>query len=243
VDAATAGLSEGALHSRRCPEPSSDTVAAGDAVGPESVPHGPPSSEQALGQLLRNTSTWAFSAAGECSGGGSSYGTSHTDRPPTTWRLRTRSGAEGHHRWEGYCDAAGVDIDIHQLRHAHATELNAGVSIEAVRRRVGHASTETTPARRRSRRRRGPRSPTPPRPQLTYGSVLSANTRTIVPDHRSAPARSRRPPGALAGLSRAGSPGARRSRPFDEFCIRPGSLFRDTSAARRDHEQGDLHVC
>ncbi|MDI6104588.1 tyrosine-type recombinase/integrase [Actinoplanes sp. NEAU-A12] len=38
-----------------------------------------------------------------------------------------------------------VDIDIHQLRHAHATELiNAGVSIEPVRRRLEHASTETT---------------------------------------------------------------------------------------------------
>jgi integrase/recombinase XerD len=50
-----------------------------------------------------------------------------------------------HHRWEGYCSQAGVDIDIHQLRHAHATELiNAGVSIEAVRRRLGHASTQTT---------------------------------------------------------------------------------------------------
>lgn len=50
-----------------------------------------------------------------------------------------------HHRWTSYCAAAGVDIDIHQLRHAHVTELiNAGVSIEAVRRRLGHASTETT---------------------------------------------------------------------------------------------------
>ncbi|MCA2229731.1 tyrosine-type recombinase/integrase [Nonomuraea aurantiaca] len=50
-----------------------------------------------------------------------------------------------HHRWQGYCTAARVEIDIHQLRHAHATELiNAGVSIEAVRRRLGHASTETT---------------------------------------------------------------------------------------------------
>jgi integrase/recombinase XerD len=50
-----------------------------------------------------------------------------------------------HHRWENYCEAAGVEINIHQLRHAHATELiNAGVSIEAVRRRLGHASTETT---------------------------------------------------------------------------------------------------
>jgi site-specific recombinase XerD len=50
-----------------------------------------------------------------------------------------------HHRWTGYCTAAGVEINIRQLRHAHATELiNNGVSIEAVRRRLGHASTETT---------------------------------------------------------------------------------------------------
>ncbi|WP_431914912.1 tyrosine-type recombinase/integrase [Nonomuraea jabiensis] len=50
-----------------------------------------------------------------------------------------------HHRWQSYCTTAGVEIDIHQLRHAHATELiNAGVSIEAVRRRLGHASAETT---------------------------------------------------------------------------------------------------
>jgi integrase/recombinase XerD len=50
-----------------------------------------------------------------------------------------------HHRWQNYCAAAEVDIDIHQLRHTHATELiNSGVSIEAVRRRLGHASTETT---------------------------------------------------------------------------------------------------
>lgn len=50
-----------------------------------------------------------------------------------------------HHRWESYRRDAGVDIDIHQLRHAHATELiNAGVSIEALRRRLGHASTQTT---------------------------------------------------------------------------------------------------
>jgi hypothetical protein len=37
-----------------------------------------------------------------------------------------------HHRWTGYCEQAGVEVDIHQLRHAHATELiNNGVSIEA----------------------------------------------------------------------------------------------------------------
>lgn len=52
-----------------------------------------------------------------------------------------------HSRWEKYCTAAGVEIGIHQLRHAHATELiNSGVSIEVVRRRLGHASTETTQA-------------------------------------------------------------------------------------------------
>ncbi|MEV0825009.1 tyrosine-type recombinase/integrase [Nonomuraea rubra] len=50
-----------------------------------------------------------------------------------------------HHRWQSYCAAARVEIDIHQLRHAHATELiNAGVSVEAVRRRLGHTSAETT---------------------------------------------------------------------------------------------------
>ena len=46
-------------------------------------------------------------------------------------------------RWKKYCAAANVDIGIHQLRHAHATELNLGVSIEAVRKRLGHASTDT----------------------------------------------------------------------------------------------------
>ncbi|WP_219823363.1 tyrosine-type recombinase/integrase [Nocardia nova] len=57
------------------------------------------------------------------------------------------SYSAAHHRWQKYCAAAGVDIDIHQLRHshAHAIELiNAGVSIEVVRKRLGHASTETT---------------------------------------------------------------------------------------------------
>lgn len=48
-------------------------------------------------------------------------------------------------RWQNYCAAAGIDIEIHQLRHSHATDLiNAGVSIETVRKRLGHASTETT---------------------------------------------------------------------------------------------------
>ncbi|GAA0528173.1 hypothetical protein GCM10010172_05950 [Paractinoplanes ferrugineus] len=49
------------------------------------------------------------------------------------------------HRWTRYRTTAGVDLDIHQLRHSHATALiNAGVSIEAVRRRLGPRLTETT---------------------------------------------------------------------------------------------------
>jgi integrase/recombinase XerD len=41
---------------------------------------------------------------------------------------------------------------MHQLRHAHGTELiNSGVSIGAVRRRLGHSSTETTRLRRGGR--------------------------------------------------------------------------------------------
>jgi len=48
-----------------------------------------------------------------------------------------------HHRWKKYCAAAGAAIGIHELRHAHATQFS-GVSIEVVRRRLGHASTETT---------------------------------------------------------------------------------------------------
>ena len=47
-----------------------------------------------------------------------------------------------HNRWKKYRAAAGAQISIHQLRHAHPT--SCGVSIEVVRRRLGHASTETT---------------------------------------------------------------------------------------------------
>ena len=75
---------------------------------------------------------------------------------PATRKTQTGLGQHQRHRravvlrrrpppLEDLCATAGVDIDIHQLRHAHATELiNSGVSIEAVRRRLGHASTETT---------------------------------------------------------------------------------------------------
>ncbi|MEU3627859.1 tyrosine-type recombinase/integrase [Amycolatopsis coloradensis] len=65
--------------------------------------------------------------------------------PASTAPAAPLSYDAAHHRWNGYCTAAGLDLDIHQLRHTHATELiNSGVSIEVVRRRLGHASTETT---------------------------------------------------------------------------------------------------
>ncbi|WP_225878550.1 tyrosine-type recombinase/integrase [Spongiactinospora rosea] len=73
----------------------------------------------------------------------------HTAGPQFRASINGRGGPlsydAAHHRRQTYCAAAKVEIDIHQLRHAHATELiNAGVSIEAVRRRLGHASAETT---------------------------------------------------------------------------------------------------
>ncbi|MCC3328231.1 tyrosine-type recombinase/integrase [Nocardia abscessus] len=75
--------------------------------------------------------------------------TGYTSGPMYRASINGRGGplsySAAHHRWQRYCAAAGVDIDIHQLRHSHATELiNAGVSIEVVRKRLGHASTETT---------------------------------------------------------------------------------------------------
>ncbi|MEU8249094.1 cytochrome P450 [Nonomuraea sp. NPDC048916] len=58
-------------------------------------------------------------------------------RAPINGRGGPLSYDAAHHRWQTYCAAARVEIDIHQLRHAHATELiNAGVFIEAVRRRL-----------------------------------------------------------------------------------------------------------
>lgn len=50
-----------------------------------------------------------------------------------------------HRRWQKYCAAAGVVCTIHQLRHAHATELvNEGVSLATIRKRLGHQNLQTT---------------------------------------------------------------------------------------------------
>jgi site-specific recombinase XerD len=46
--------------------------------------------------------------------------------------------------WAKYRAKAQVKATIHQLRHVHATELvNAGVSLETIRRRLGHANAQT----------------------------------------------------------------------------------------------------
>lgn len=47
--------------------------------------------------------------------------------------------------WRRYADSVGVVARLHDLRHAHATELiAAGVDIRTVAARLGHAQTSTT---------------------------------------------------------------------------------------------------
>ncbi|MBD2773973.1 tyrosine-type recombinase/integrase [Iningainema tapete] len=48
-------------------------------------------------------------------------------------------------KWSGYCKNAGITCRIHDLRHAHATELiNEGVSLNTIRKRLGHKNLQTT---------------------------------------------------------------------------------------------------
>ena len=56
--------------------------------------------------------------------------------------LRYQSAQE---KWDKYCQQAGIDCTLHQLRHAHATELvNEGVSLATIRKRLGHKHIQTT---------------------------------------------------------------------------------------------------
>jgi site-specific recombinase XerD len=56
--------------------------------------------------------------------------------------LRYQSAQE---KWEKYCQQAGIECTLHQLRHAHATELvNDGVSLATIRKRLGHKHIQTT---------------------------------------------------------------------------------------------------
>ena len=56
--------------------------------------------------------------------------------------LRYQSAQE---KWDKYCQQAGVTCTLHQLRHAHATELvNDGVRFATIRKRLGHKHIQTT---------------------------------------------------------------------------------------------------
>jgi integrase/recombinase XerC/integrase/recombinase XerD len=78
--------------------------------------------------------------------------------------------------WTNYCVTAREKISLHQLRHAHATELvNAGVPVETVRKRLGHRDIRSTllyavksdraaDDEIRAWRRRRPRRAAPPAP-------------------------------------------------------------------------------
>ncbi|MEU1813387.1 tyrosine-type recombinase/integrase [Micromonospora aurantiaca (nom. illeg.)] len=47
--------------------------------------------------------------------------------------------------WAKYNRLAGEDIELHQLRHTHATELvNGGVSLQTIRKRLGHRKIQTS---------------------------------------------------------------------------------------------------
>jgi integrase/recombinase XerD len=50
-----------------------------------------------------------------------------------------------HERWAGYCARGGVTFSLHRMRHGHGAELvNDGVSLATIRKRLGHASIQTT---------------------------------------------------------------------------------------------------
>lgn len=50
-----------------------------------------------------------------------------------------------HYAWQKYCQAAGVEATIHQLRHSRASQLlQAGVPITTVRKQLGHRNIQST---------------------------------------------------------------------------------------------------
>jgi site-specific recombinase XerD len=69
------------------------------------------------------------------------------------WLFRAQKNGDGQplryqsvqERWGRYCGQAGIACTLHQLRHTHATELvNEGVSLNTIRKRLGHRNIQTT---------------------------------------------------------------------------------------------------
>ena len=88
-----------------------------------------------------------------------------------------------HNRWKKYCAAAGVEIGIHQLRHAHATEfqqrrLHRGRA-PPPRPCLRRDHSGVRPARRQGRRHRDPRGP----PQARNETVMTG----LPPDSSQSP--------------------------------------------------------
>lgn len=66
----------------------------------------------------------------------------HWRRRGTAKQMHYRTA---HSVWKDYCRDAGVEADIHALRHSYATALvNNGVRLEVVRKLLGHKSMQTT---------------------------------------------------------------------------------------------------
>lgn len=71
-------------------------------------------------------------------------------RPTESKQRRGRTGQPIHYTvmqkaWQRYCEAAGVEATIHQLRHAYATRLvNEGKPIEVIQKILGHRDLTTT---------------------------------------------------------------------------------------------------
>lgn len=50
-----------------------------------------------------------------------------------------------HYAWQKYCQIAGVQATIHQLRHSRASQLlQAGVPVTTVRKQLGHRNIQST---------------------------------------------------------------------------------------------------
>jgi integrase/recombinase XerD len=67
-------------------------------------------------------------------------------RATRNWTGRSLTYSTVQELWAGYREIAGEpDLELHQLRHTHATELtNDGVSPRTIQKRLGHRKLQTT---------------------------------------------------------------------------------------------------